>query len=80
MPTVLREEGFSFRIYVDDHRPPHVHVITNGTEVVIYLGNEDERPSIRERRGMTDRNAVKALRLVMDRQEYLLAKWREIHA
>jgi hypothetical protein len=80
MPTVHREGGFAFRIYVDDHRPPHVHAVKDGTEVVILLGSEREAPSIWERRGMTDTLAIKALRIVIARQEDLLRHWSDIHA
>jgi hypothetical protein len=80
MPTVHREGGFAFRIYVADHRPPHVHAVKNGTEVVIQLGDARQAPRIWERRGMTDRDAIAALRIVMARQEAFLQEWSNIHA
>lgn len=55
MPTVLRESGFNFRIYTDDHEPSHVHVIKAGKEAVITLGSETIRPIVRENYGMNKR-------------------------
>lgn len=75
MPTVHREEGFAFRIYTDDHPPPHVHVVRAGTMVVVEI----EILAVREVHRMPDRDIVKAVRLVEEHREAMLRKWKEIH-
>jgi hypothetical protein len=57
-----------------------VHALKDGTEVVIQLGDAWQAPRIWERRGMTDRDAIAALRIVMARQEAFLQEWSNIHA
>ena len=37
MPVVLRLDGLRVQIYPNDHRPPHVHVIGRGGELVFVL-------------------------------------------
>jgi hypothetical protein len=74
MPTVLRQEGFEVVIRTDDHEPPHVHVFHGGASAKIML------ESLREEHcRLTRRQLVKALILVKQHQEWLLARWREIH-
>lgn len=47
MATIAKTNGFSFRIYPNDHQPPHVHVIKADGEVIIELGDENNLPTIR---------------------------------
>ena len=49
MPTVLRLDGLRVRIYVDDHRPAHIHVIAADGEAVFVLNCPDGPPELRER-------------------------------
>lgn len=79
MPTVIQKDGFSVRIYSNDHLPSHVHVFKAEGEARINLGSETERPRLVEIRKMSDKDAVKALKLVINHQAELLEKWREIH-
>jgi hypothetical protein len=79
MPTVLREGGFAFVIYVDDHTPMHVHVKKGGAEVVIELGDANTKPSERENKGMRWQERRKALLLAAEHQDELIERWREIH-
>ena len=42
MPTIVRDNGFSFVIYPNDHLPPHVHVkLRDGRECRIDLRSGD---------------------------------------
>jgi len=66
-------------IYTKDHPPAHVHVWKAGDQVLINLGDEQTRVSVRENRGMSARNILKASRIAGAYQEYLLEKWRDIH-
>ncbi|MBE9129957.1 MULTISPECIES: DUF4160 domain-containing protein [unclassified Coleofasciculus] len=79
MPTVLRKDGFAVRIYFNDHLPPHVHVFKGGGQVRISLGSEAEEPELVQIEGMSDKDAAKALAIVIEHQLELLKKWEEIH-
>ena len=37
MPTVLRQDGFEFVIYTNDHEPMHVHAYKGDGEAKIEL-------------------------------------------
>jgi Domain of unknown function (DUF4160) len=79
MPTVLRESGFDFRIYTDDHDPAHIHVVKGGDEAVITLGTETVAPSVRENHGMSTKNLRKAFLIVNENQPFFLQEWRRIY-
>ena len=79
MPTVLRISGFRFQIFTDDHAPAHAHVFKAGKQVIISLGNERTRVSIRENKGMKTADIVQAAEIAANHQTYLLERWREIH-
>ncbi|HEX8148377.1 MAG TPA: DUF4160 domain-containing protein [Pyrinomonadaceae bacterium] len=79
MPKVWEQNGFKFYVYFDDHTPSHVHVKKAGQEVVLYLGDENTKPSIRELRGMEDVEAVRALKIACKKRELLLREWSEVH-
>jgi histidinol phosphatase-like PHP family hydrolase len=78
MVTVHREGGFRVAIYTDDHVPAHVHVLKDG-EVIVTLVGEDGAPEIRQTTGTTRADQRKSLQIVIEQQEYLLARWQEIH-
>ena len=48
MPTVLRQDGISFRLYLNDHIPAHVHAFLAEGEAIIYIGDETEGPAVRD--------------------------------
>jgi hypothetical protein len=86
MPRVFTERGFEFWIYTNDHPPAHSHVIRGRkkgrgkkSEVLIYIGNENTPPSLRENRGMRKADVKKVLGIVNRRQDELLTVWREIY-
>ncbi len=79
MPNVLRQEGFSFMIYVDDHEPMHTHVKKAGKEVIINLGDANTKPDVRENNGMSLKERRKALQIAGEQQANLIERWREIH-
>ncbi len=79
MPTVLRQNGFAVMIPVDDHLPPHVHVTKAGNELVVNLGDERTKSSVRKNRGMSKSELAQALRIINNNQGMLLAGWRRIH-
>ena len=79
MATILRTNGFAFRIHTNDHEPAHVHVVKGDGEVIINLGDETTHPSIREIYGLSDRDVAVAYDLVNQFKTTLLNGWRGIH-
>jgi hypothetical protein len=79
MPTILRQDGFEFMIYTNDHPPMHVHVFKAEGEAVINLGDEATPPSLRETIGMSRKQERRALEIVGEHQNYLLGEWRRLH-
>ena len=74
MPTIHREDGFDFRLYPNDHHPPHVHVFKGGEEFLIELGNP---PVLREERGqLSSKEIRRALEIVAEQLEKLMDAWR----
>lgn len=69
----MREWGFEVRILTRDHEPMHVHVKHGGESVVINIEDLKLR-----RVYMSDRLVKKALALVEEHREFLLAEWRRI--
>ena len=81
MPTIVREAGFSIRIYGPprEHGPPHVHVLKEDREVVVRLGAEGEPAAVIRRYRMTWRDMADAFRLVEKHQVKLEQVWRALH-
>jgi Domain of unknown function (DUF4160) len=79
MPKVWEQDGFRFYIYYNDHTPSHVHVQKAEGEAIIYLGDADTKPSLREVRGMSLREVKKALEIASQQQRRLENGWRRIH-
>ena len=77
MPTILRFRGLRVVIYVNDHYPPHVHVIGPRREARIALG--DERPWLMTSEGLSRRQVAAALLKVSENRDLLTQRWREIH-
>jgi hypothetical protein len=74
MITVLREGGFRFVIYTDDHEPAHVHVYGDGEARINILRLEPI-----SLRGMRRRDLEKAIAIVAANRERFLERWEEIH-
>jgi uncharacterized protein YpmS len=74
MPTVLREGGFEIMIYRVDHLPKHVHCFAGDSEVIISL----ETLTIRNAYDANASVRRRALKLVSEKQEFLLAEWERI--
>jgi hypothetical protein len=74
LPTVLRSAGFSVRIYLNDHAPPHVHVVGARGETRIALGGGAVGPFHLTIVGLTRSEAATALRLVAKNIELCRAR------
>jgi hypothetical protein len=65
-------------IFVNDHPPAHVHVFGDG-EAKINLVGADDAPALVWADGMSRGEARRAMRLVVERRAFLLARWEEFH-
>jgi hypothetical protein len=76
MATAHRENGFEFRIWPNDHTPPHVHAWKAGGMAKIELVDGFGIVTMRDMKGM---DVVRAVRIVMANEEKLMQAWEEIH-
>ncbi|NNC30697.1 DUF4160 domain-containing protein [Longimicrobium terrae] len=80
MPVVLREDGWKFVIYPNDHPPPHVHVRrAGGIRVKVLLPHSGESVRIVWFRDGPPLEAARAGLLVEKHADVLLAAWERIH-
>jgi Domain of unknown function (DUF4160) len=79
MPEVLRIDGYTVKIWFNDHPPSHVHVFKNNGECVIELNNQGGFPILLKFRGLSRQEVSQALKIVNKHQEKLLQKWQIIH-
>ena len=80
MPTVLRLDGLRVVIYLNDHRPPHVHVLGAGNQAVFDLGCPDGPPGLRDSFGFTTTELNRINSALAGRLAALCAEWERIHA
>jgi hypothetical protein len=79
MPTVLKLDGLRVRIYPNDHRPAHVHVLGAGTEAVFFLNCPNGPSSLRESFGFTGQE-LRAVAAALDGAVKALCKnWETFH-
>jgi len=78
MVTVVRADGFRVVIYINDHLPAHVHVFGDG-EAKINLHGADGSPDMVWADNMTRGEVRRAMRIVVERQAFLLRRWEDIH-
>lgn len=78
MVTVLRAEGLRVVIFLNDHVPAHVHVFGDGEAKIDLLG-AGGAPELVWADGMTRGEVRRAMRVVVEGQAVLLARWKEIH-
>ena len=79
MPTVHREGGFHFRIFVNDHSPTHVHVVKAGGFAKVAIGNLEEPPCLLEAYRLKDGDIVRAVRIVEREWRKFMLAWTGIH-
>lgn len=78
MVTIFRAHGLRVVIYLDDHEPAHVHVFGDGHAKINLIGPGDG-PELVWVEGMKRAEVRQAVRLVAERRDDFLARWREIH-
>ncbi len=74
MPTLQRFGSLSVRMYADDHRPPHVHIVSPDFQVLVRISDltviaGEARPT----------EIAEALAWVQTHQEMLALKWAELN-
>jgi len=88
MPKIFEDpkDGLTVYIYTNDHSPPHVHVFVsrktskNQPDIKIALGSEEKAPAfVTIDSSISQRDAIKALKLVANHQEDFLKEWDRIH-
>lgn len=79
MPTVFEEEGFAFRIWLNDHPPPHVHIEKAGALIVVRLGDRPASVALCEVYDMKVGDQRRALALAREHWQELITAWKEIH-
>lgn len=79
MPTVDKIDGLDVRIYPNDHRPAHVHIIGGGCEAVFNLNCPEGQPELRENYGFPPRKLSKIKAELTSRLTKLCAEWSKIH-
>ena len=65
-------------IYLNDHRPAHVHVIGDG-EAVFELNCPEGPPELRESYGFNKSDVGRIVMALADNLATLCAKWSAIH-
>ncbi len=76
---MLKAGGFSFRVYLNDHGPPHVHAWKTGGWVSLTIPTEREAMIILRATGLTESDVRRAARVVEDNAQALWAAWRHYH-
>jgi hypothetical protein len=76
--TVIRAYGLRFAILTDDHEPAHVHVYGDG-EAKIAIQGANALPQLVWSVGFKASDRRRAMDVVLEQQDMLLAKWDEIH-
>jgi hypothetical protein len=79
MPTVLRFGAFRAMIYVNDHRPPHVHVLGRGCQAVFNLNCPAGPVELRAEKGLSIAGVHAIKRELSANLRTLCEAWEEIH-
>jgi hypothetical protein len=76
VPTVKRIKNWLVMIFLNDHRPAHVHVFGAEWEVEVWLEPEI---GVKEFSTCSARHARQVVKAVAPHRAELIGKWREIH-
>jgi hypothetical protein len=78
MVTVFRAGGLRVVIFVNDHRPAHVHVFGDG-EAKIDLRGVDGAPVLVWTDRMNRAEVRRTMKIVAEQQAFLIERWEFIH-
>jgi hypothetical protein len=80
MPSVgARIDGLRVVIYLNDHRPAHVHVMGDGCEALFNLDCPEGPPALRENYGFNAAKLRRILAGLVAQLALLCAEWRRLH-
>lgn len=79
MPTILRFAGLRVVIYINDHRPAHVHVIGNGCEAVFQIRCRVGQISLRENYGFRRPELTRIENELEVQLDKICREWEKIH-
>ncbi|WP_083438920.1 DUF4160 domain-containing protein [Herbaspirillum autotrophicum] len=79
MPTLLVIFGLRVVIYLNDHRPAHVHVIGSGHEAVFNLHCPAGPPELRENYGFSRTQLTRVSNELEARLLNFCDEWKRIH-
>ena len=79
MPTILRVAGLRVVIYVNDHRPAHLHVIGDGCEAVFQVHCREGRVSLRENYGFRRVELTRIENELKHHLDRICREWETIH-
>ena len=79
VPTVLRIDGLLVKIYPNDHRPEHVHVIGAGKEAQYFLNVPDGPPTLRKNLRFSGKELNRIQAGLTTHLPALCTAWKEIH-
>ena len=74
MPTVLREHGFRFHFFSEEHLPIHIHVKKGGSRARIVLEPIIE---IDKNYGFSPPEMRKIMQIISEHYEHLIEQWYE---
>lgn len=79
MPTILRFDGLRAVIYLNDHRPAHVHIIGKGGEAVFDLNCPSGSIMLREKYCFSTKELKHIMSVLITELQVLCTKWGEYH-
>jgi hypothetical protein len=79
VPTVHKLGELRIVIYLNDHRPAHVHVYGAGHEAVFNLNCPKGPPILRENYGFSQRKLTRIARDIRLHLRMLCLKWGDLH-
>ena len=79
MPTIVWIRNIRIVIYLNDHRPAHVHAIRGNEFSVFELHCPNGPPELREANGFSGPELKRIAEAIAAQLELLCLKWRAIH-
>lgn len=76
MPTILILFGLKFRIYVRDHEPIHVHVLSQDGEAKFQVSDEIR---LMANKGMKPKDIKLAESIIEENKELIITEWVKIY-
>lgn len=79
MPTILRYRGLRIMIYLNDHAPPHVHVLGSGAHAKFDLFCDLGQVQFKEGYGFTMKQSNDMGQFLTNHIKALCTAWSQYH-